>query len=113
MKAALLASLLLAVPAMASAQRVFDTHVHIWSGETSLRAYEAQLKETHQTAARFAGILIAERGNMAETRRKNDELIALAAKYPEMFPIASVHPYDDQVALDEVRRIARLGVTMI
>jgi len=50
---------------------------------------------------------------MAETRHKNDELIALAEKYPEMFPIASVHPYDDQAALDEVRRIARLGVTMI
>jgi predicted TIM-barrel fold metal-dependent hydrolase len=113
MKAALLASLLLAVPTMASTQRVFDTHVHIWNGETSVRAYEAQLKETHQTVTRFAGILIAERGNLAETRRKNDELIALAAKYPEMFPIASVHPYDDQAALDEVRRIARLGVTMI
>ena len=113
MKAGLLASLLLAVPAMAGAQRVFDTHVHIWNGETSLRAYEAQLQETHQKATRFAGILIAERGNITETRRKNDELIALAKKYPEMFPIASVHPYDDQAALDEVRRIARLGVTMI
>src|ERR1700722_10214628 len=102
-KAALLASLLLAVPTMAGAQRVFDTHVHIWNGETSVGAYEAQLKETHQTATRFAGILIAERGNMAETRRKNDELIALAAKYPEMFPIQSVHPYDDQAALDDAR----------
>jgi hypothetical protein len=97
MKAALLASLLFVVPAMASAQRVFDTHVHIWNGEASVRAYEAQLKETHQTMTRFAGIPIAERGNMAQTRRKNDELIALAAKYPEMFPIASVHPYDDQM----------------
>jgi hypothetical protein len=96
-----------------SAQRVFDTHVHIWNGETSVLAYEAQLKETHQTVTRFAGILIAERGKMTETRRKNDELIGLAAKYPEMFPIASVHPYDDQAALDEVRRIAALGVTMI
>ena len=113
MKTALLASLLLAGPAIGNAQRVFDTHVHLWNGEASVRAYEAQLKETHQTAARFAGILIAVRGNMAETRRKNDELIALAAKYPEMFPIASVHPYDDQAALDEVRRIAGLGVTMI
>ena len=113
MKTALLASLLLAGPAIVNAQRVFDTHVHLWNGEASVRAYEAQLKETHQTAARFAGILIAVRGNMAETRRKNDELIALAAKYPEMFPIASVHPYDDQAALDEVRRIAGLGVTMI
>jgi uncharacterized protein len=112
MKAAL-ASLLLAVPAMANAQRVFDTHVHIWHGETSVLEYEAQLKATHQSVTRFAGILIAERGKIAETRRKNDELIALAAKYPEMFPIASVHPYDDQAALDEVRRIAGLGVSMI
>jgi uncharacterized protein len=113
MKASLLAFLLIPVAVTASAQRVFDTHVHIWNGEDSLLAYEAQLKETHQTAARFAGILIAKRGNMAETRRKNDELIALAAKYPEMFPIASVHPYDGRAALDELRRIATLGVTMI
>lgn len=98
---------------MAHAQRVFDTHVHIWNGETSVRAYEAQLKATHQTVTRFAGILIAERGKMVETRRKNDELIALATKYPEMFPIASVHPYDDQAAIDEVRRIAGLGITLI
>ena len=113
MKAGLLAFLLLPAATTASAQRVFDTHVHIWNGEDSVLAYEAQLKETHQTVARFAGILIAKRGNTTETRRKNDELIALAAKYPEMFPIASVHPYDGQAALDEVRRIAALGVTMI
>lgn len=113
MKTTLLVVLLLVAPAMASAQRVFDTHVHLWNGETSLHEYEAQLKATHQGMTRFAGILIAKRGNMLETRRKNDELIALAAKYPEMFPIASVHPYDDRAALDEVRRIAALGVTMI
>ena len=113
MKTALLASLLLALPTMASAQKVFDTHVHIWNGEESVLAYKAQLKDTQQSVTRFAAILIAKRGNMAETRRKNDELIALAAKYPEMFPIASVHPYDDQAALDELQRIAALGVTMI
>ena len=113
MRALLLGVFFLAAPAMASAQRVFDTHVHLWNGETSLLEYEAQLKATHQRMTHFAGILIAKRGNVAETRRKNDELIALAAKYPEMFPIASVHPYDDQAALDEMRRIAALGVTMI
>ena len=105
--------LLFVAPTIACAQRVFDTHVHIWNGEASVRAYEAQLKESHQTMTRFAGILIAKRNNMEETRRKNDELIALASKYPEMFPIASVHPYDDQAALDELRRIAARGVTMI
>jgi hypothetical protein len=113
MNGALLALLLLTVSSAAGAQRVFDTHVHIWNGEASVREYQAQLKETRQSVTRFAGILIAERGKVAETRRKNDELIALAKKFPEMFPIASVHPYDDQAALDEVRRIAGLGVTMI
>jgi predicted TIM-barrel fold metal-dependent hydrolase len=113
MKSTLLAFLLLTVPTLAIAQRVFDTHVHIWNGETSVLEYKAQLKQTHQTVTRFAGILIAEHGNMAQTRRKNDELIALTRKYPEMFAIASVHPYDDQAALDEVRRLAGLGVTMI
>src|SRR3981189_1239394 len=91
MKAALAASLLLAVPTKAHAQRVFDTHVHIWNGETLVRAYEAQLKATHQTVTRFAGILIAERGKMVETRRKNDELIALATKYPRKRPIDPGH----------------------
>ena len=113
MKAAIAVSLLLAVPTMANAQRVFDTHVHIWNGEASVREYEAQLKTTHQTMTRFAAILIAERGRIADTRRKNDELIALTKKHPEVFPVASVHPYDDQAALEEVRRIAGLGVTMI
>jgi hypothetical protein len=37
---------------------------------------------------------------MGETRRKNPELIALAAKYSEMFPIASVHRYHKTAAAD-------------
>ena len=113
MKAALLALIFLTGPTMSNAQRVFDTHVHIWNGEKSVLEYEAQLKATHQAVTRFGAILMAERGKLDETRRKNDELIALAAKYPELFPIASVHPYDDQAALDELRRIAGRGVTMI
>lgn len=82
MKSTLLACLLLTVPTLATAQRVFDTHVHIWNGETSILEYKARLKETHQAVTRFAGILIAERGNMAQTRRKNDELIALIRGSP-------------------------------
>jgi uncharacterized protein len=113
MKAVLIALIFLTAPTMSNAQRVFDTHVHIWNGEKSVLEYEAQLKATHQSVTRFGAILIAERGKLDETRRKNDELIALAAKYPELFPIASVHPYDDQAALDELRRIAGRGVTMI
>lgn len=112
LKAAVMASLFLATPAMAG-QRVFDTQVHIWNGEKSVLEYEAQLKATGQTVTRFGAILMAEQGKIAQTRAKNDELIALAAKYPELFPIGSVHPYDDQAALDELRRIAGRGVTMI
>jgi ribosomal protein L19 len=102
MKAALLASLLLAVPTMASAQRVFDTHVHIWNGETSVRAYEAQLKETQQTATRFAGILIAERGNMVETRRiplRTNVETAAACFNPRVETISTNRPVSGVVAV--------------
>ena len=40
-------------------------------------------------------------------------MIALAAKHPEVVPIATVHPYDGQAALDELARIAARGVKVL
>jgi hypothetical protein len=34
-------------------------------------------------------------------------LIALSSKYPKMLPIATVHPYDGQAALDEQFSLAQ------
>lgn len=109
--AALLA-LLLSTSALAQ-EKVFDLHVHLWEGEKSANEYLAQLKETGQTVTHFGIMWMARRGKLEETRQKNDELIALAAKDPRMMPIGSVHPYDEQAALTELERIAKRGVKAI
>jgi len=104
--------LVLTQPAFAQ-DKVFDVHVHLWNGERSVQEYLAQLRETRQNVTRFGGIWMANRGKLEETRAKNDELIALSVKYPQMIPIGSVHPYDGQAALDELKRIAGRGVAAI
>lgn len=114
MKLRMLAPLALLLPPTAAAQQpVFDTHVHLWNGEKSIEAYEAQLKETGQTMTRFGGILMATAGQPDKTRKENDDLLALAKAHPELVPIPSVHPYDGQAAIDELRRLAGRGVTPI
>jgi hypothetical protein len=114
MKQFLTSLLLLSVLQAGRAQaQAFDVHVHLWNGEKSVQEYLAQLDETKQKVGHFGGIWMANRGKLEETRRKNDELIALSAKYPQMIPIGSVHPYDGEAALDELKRIAARGVRVI
>jgi uncharacterized protein len=52
-------------------------------------------------------------GNPADIAARNDALIALAAKHEGVVPIATVHPYDGQAALDELARVAGRGVRML
>jgi predicted TIM-barrel fold metal-dependent hydrolase len=111
--ALLLLCLLQAASAANAQDKVFDVHVHLWDGEKSVQGYLSQLGETNQQVTRFGGIWMARLGELAETRQKNDELIALAVKHPRMMPIASVHPYDGQAAFDELKRIVDRGVRVI
>lgn len=99
-------------------QRVFDAHVHLWKGQTSIQAYEKQLEAAGTRAAGFAGMWFggpnqAGQGESERTRANNDGLIALAAKNPKMLPVATVHPYDGQAALSELQRIAARGVKVL
>jgi hypothetical protein len=113
----LLAALILALAQPAVAQPpapIFDLHVHLWRGEQSIREYEAQLRETGQSVTRFGGLLMAEGpGRLDEMRAKNDELLALARTHPDLLPIPSVHPYDGEAAITELRRLAQAGVRAI
>ncbi len=114
----LLAAALL-IPQAAIAQPVFDSHVHLWDGDKSIGEYEAQVKAAGLTITGFGGMWFggpenqALAGNPASIRAHNDALLALAKKHPTMVPIATVHPYDAAAALDELQRVAGLGVRML
>jgi hypothetical protein len=97
---------------------VFDSHVHLREGETSLREYETQVREAGIELAGlavmwFGGPHQALVGNPADIRARNDALIAMAAKHPEVVPVATVHPYDGRAALDELARVAGRGVKVL
>lgn len=99
-------------------ERVFDSHVHLWHGETSIREYEAQLQSANRPVAGFGAMWFggpnqAPAGKLEETRANNDALIALSGKHPGMLPIATVHPYDGQGAIAELERVASRGVKVL
>lgn len=113
-----LAIMLLFVHSASAQDAVFDTHVHLYAGEASLRKYEADAASSKLELAGFGamwfgGPHMAPQGNPAKVRADNDAHIALAAKYPKMMPIATVHPYDGQAALEELSRVARRGVKVL
>ena len=120
MKSVLLAAALLLLPLgpAVGQTKVFDSHVHLWHGETSLAEYEAQLKAAGVTVAGFGGMWFggpnqAPPGEIEKTRASNDGLIALAARHSGMMPIATVHPYDGQAAIAELERVAARGIKLL
>ena len=117
---ALLLSIALLTPSVSvlAQSAVVDTHVHLHKGAASLAEYRAQLKAAGQSvdafgAMWFGGPNQALAGNPADITKRNDALIALAAKNPDMIAIATVHPYDGDAALAEVDRVAAGGVRLL
>lgn len=97
---------------------VFDIHVHLRDGGQSLRAYSVEVESASGRVAGlgamwFGGPHQAPAGKPEDIRARNDALIALAQENPHVVPIATVHPYDGQAALDELGRIAGRGVKVI
>jgi hypothetical protein len=110
---------LAAIARPAAAQSpVFDAHVHLWRGETSLRAYEQQLEEGRLEVAGigamwFGGPNQVLAGQPKQVRAGNDGIIALTAKHPKVVPVATVHPYDGAAAEAELERVVAAGVKVI
>lgn len=114
----LLLAAALAVPLVAVAEPVFDSHVHLPEGEKSLKEYEAQVKAAGIDEAGLGGMWFggenqALAGHPDQIRADNDAHLALARRHPEMMPIATVHPYDGAAALAEVSRVAGLGFKVL
>jgi predicted TIM-barrel fold metal-dependent hydrolase len=113
-KQLLLGLLFLASAAYAQAdERIFDVHVHVWEAEKSVKEYLSQVQAAGLRVTGFGGIHMAVLGKPEQTRAKNDELIALSRRHPGLMPIASVHPYEGEVALAELQRLAQRGVKAI
>ena len=118
-RSSLLVALLIMSAAACSAQRpVFDVHVHLHEGATSLEAYEMQLRATDRQVSGFGAMWFggpnqALEGQAESVRANNDALIALARMRPNMMPIATVHPYDGHAALAELERVASAGVRIL
>jgi len=115
----LLAMALLLFSAAASASGpVFDMHVHLREGEASLRAYQAEVREAGIEpggigAMWFGGPQQAREGDIDAIRAGNDGIIALGQAHRSVLPIATVHPYDGDAALEELARVAAAGVRVL
>lgn len=110
-------ALLALAPAAAAQERLFDNHVHLWKGADSLRDYRAQAKaaglDPVSAVMWFGGPNQALQGKPDEVRANNDAIIALAKSDPKLVAIATVHPYDGDAAIAEVRRVAAAGVKLL
>ncbi|RZI55316.1 MAG: amidohydrolase [Rubrivivax sp.] len=114
----ILLSALLSAPLARAQDKVFDSHVHLWNGETSLREYQQQVKSAGRpvdglAAMWFGGPNQALAGDVEKIRAGNDSVVALAKQHPEVLPVATVHPYDGDAALTELARLAKLGVKVL
>ena len=114
---ALTLCLFTATQAMAAGP-VFDVHVHLRDGETSLQQYRADVRAAGLQLSGvgvmwFGGPHQARQGDLDTIRAGNDRVIALAAKHPDVLPIATVHPYDGNAALAELARVAAAGVKVL
>jgi predicted TIM-barrel fold metal-dependent hydrolase len=113
------AAILLAAASQAAAQdRVFDGHVHLWAGEESLLAYEADAATVKAEVVGFAAMWFggpnqAPQGRPEDIREGNDRILALRAGHPKALPVITVHPYDGEAALAELERTAALGARVL
>ncbi|MCR6627371.1 MAG: amidohydrolase family protein [Pseudoxanthomonas sp.] len=114
----LVLSLCLISPVALAADPVFDVHVHLRDGETSLQQYRddvraAGLELSGIGVMWFGGPHQARQGELAKIRAGNDQVIALAKAHADVLPIATVHPYDGEAAMAELARVAAAGVKVL
>jgi uncharacterized protein len=111
------AFLVLGWASAATTPAIFDAHVHLWKGDTSLQLYEAKAREaglegTGIGAMWFGGMNQALAGRPDQIREGNDGILALAAKHPALVPIVTIHPYDAE-AIAELERVAAKGARVL
>lgn len=90
---------------------IIDIHAHLWRMERSADDY---VKARNNINIRTGGIIIIQKpGDPEGTRNANDKLINLCKSAGGFFPVCSIHPYDGDSAISELRRLKELGVKVI
>ncbi|TWF44869.1 hypothetical protein FHW36_101792 [Chitinophaga polysaccharea] len=109
-------------PAIHYNGKIIDLHVHIGLDEQETKSMSTTQANSLRDILSFMksipidkiGIItMAHKGDMADTRRRNDSIIALSKQYPSLIPICSVHPMDGEEAFVEMARIQKKGVQII
>jgi hypothetical protein len=101
---------------------VIDMHAHVLTPEEMATinpgmpsGSDALLELARKAQVAHTGLIVmARKGDPEKVRAMNDSLLATTrASGGALFPIASVHPDDGDAALEELERLAGLGVKVI
>jgi len=98
-------------------ERVIDSHAHLLmpGNERGLNpnvdgSPEELRRQMAEAGVTMAGIMsMVARDDPDGMRNYNNYILETANESDDFFPIASVHPLDGQIAVDEVERVAKLG----
>jgi uncharacterized protein len=97
--------------------KIIDAHMHVafeivpaTSMHTSRRILPEDLDAILSDSRLIGGMVVMATGGPAKTRARNDKLIAWVKGDERKFAIGSVNPNDGDAALEELDRIAGLGV---
>lgn len=90
---------------------IIDIHAHFWEMDKSADEYFSSNKNP---MLRTGGIVILQQpGDQKKTKQMNDELIKLSKINKQIIPICTVHPFDGDSAVLELKRLKALGIKII
>lgn len=95
---------------------IIDAHCHIRTtpDETMLQTMDEYFATNKSVDISYLfGITMAKKGEIEKTRERNDSLFAMAKRNSRFIPVCSVHPNDGDAAIEELRRIKKLGGKII
>ncbi|SFD15451.1 hypothetical protein SAMN05518672_101774 [Chitinophaga sp. CF118] len=99
---------------------IIDMHVHLFieegdnlSAERTNKLEDILAFMPKASIEKAVIITMAQKGNMKDTRLRNDSIISASKRYPSLIPICSVHPMDGADALAEMTRVHNQGVRIL
>ncbi|MFT3823328.1 MAG: amidohydrolase family protein [Chitinophagaceae bacterium] len=79
----------------------------------SLISYLLLITISTNAQTHYQGPVIDMHVHVEETRKRNDSILALCSRYPQLIPICSVHPADTTAAWEEMARLKKQGVNIL